>query len=143
VEAVPLLFSAFLPVSASLVFACYDFGLMLGYRQNFLRNFNWLPFTPSLVASSVLQKECILEVFFKKIIATVLLSFTIITIVLIFVNGAVWLLMSTVPCYMEAYFCTLQTRRAQLENSGMPILTNSFSVLSIWSFKCLHRYKSL
>jgi hypothetical protein len=56
VEAVPLLFSAFLPVSASLVFACYDFGLMLGYRHNSLRNFNWLPFTPPLVASSVLQR---------------------------------------------------------------------------------------
>jgi hypothetical protein len=66
VEAVPLLFSAFLPVSASLVFACYDFGLMLGYRPNSLRNFNWLPFTPPLVASSVLQMAALLSYFQKK-----------------------------------------------------------------------------
>jgi hypothetical protein len=31
------------------------FGLILGYRPNFVRNFDWLPFTPPLVASSVLQ----------------------------------------------------------------------------------------
>jgi len=26
--------------------------------------------------------------------------------------------MCTVPCYMEVYFCTLLTRRAQMESSG-------------------------
>ena len=39
-----------------------------------------------------------------------------------------WLLMSTVPCYMEAYFYTQQTRRAQTENSGIPKLTIFFLV---------------
>jgi hypothetical protein len=32
------------------------FGVILGYRPNSVRNFDWLPFTPPLVASSVLQK---------------------------------------------------------------------------------------
>jgi hypothetical protein len=36
------------------------FGLILGYRPNSVRNFDWLPFTPPLVASSVLQKCCFL-----------------------------------------------------------------------------------
>jgi hypothetical protein len=31
------------------------FGLILGYRPNSVRNFDWLPFTPPLVASSVLH----------------------------------------------------------------------------------------
>jgi hypothetical protein len=53
--AVLLLFSVFLPVSAPLDFECCGFGLILGYRPNSVRNFNWLPFTPALVASSVLQ----------------------------------------------------------------------------------------
>jgi hypothetical protein len=44
--AVPLLFSVFLPVSAPLDFACCGFGLILGYKTNSLRNFDWLPFTP-------------------------------------------------------------------------------------------------
>jgi hypothetical protein len=29
--------------------------LILGYRPNSVRSFDWLPFTPPLVASSVLQ----------------------------------------------------------------------------------------
>jgi hypothetical protein len=31
------------------------FGLFLGHRPNSVWNFDWLPFTPPLVASSVLQ----------------------------------------------------------------------------------------
>jgi hypothetical protein len=37
-------------------FVSCGFGLILGYRPNSVRNFDWLPFTPPLVASSVLQK---------------------------------------------------------------------------------------
>jgi hypothetical protein len=31
--------------------------LILGYRPNSVRNFDWLPFTPPLVASSVLHTQ--------------------------------------------------------------------------------------
>ena len=68
---------------------------------------------------------------------------------LLLLNSAVWLLMFTVPCYMEAYFCTLRTRRVRMENSGMPMLTVSFMVspadypnaflsLEIWNFSVLY-----
>jgi hypothetical protein len=39
------------------------FRLILGHRPNSVRNFDWLPFTPPLVASSVLQYLTKLKIF--------------------------------------------------------------------------------
>lgn len=53
-----------------------------------------------------------------------LVCFKTVTVELFYVNAA-WLLMFTGHCFTEAYLCTLQTRKAPMENYGMFCLSGS------------------